>query len=379
MILNRQQKSCLKDMRIVETMSKNIKIAYCLVGLDGGVGNFILNYLDHFDLSDYEVRIIAHDCSSDIYRKEYEKRGFQVIKVRSKKESIINNLKDLYQAIDGCNVVHAHMTLTNVFPLFVAWLLGIKVRICHSHLAEKKTLKSRFLSFASMIFSTELCACGYKAGEYMYGKKDFKVIPNGIDLDTFCYNKRVHDEERKKYNINNDTFVIGNVGRFTYQKNQKFILEIFKKLQNILSDSKLIFIGEGEDYNSIKKLAKEYSIYENIIFLGAINDVANKLNLFDLFILPSRFEGLPISLLEAQAVGLPCIISDAISEEVLINDNVIRISLDESVDSWVQKILELKKVGKCKNNSKIIESGFEINDCAKKLDLYYRELLGGEK
>ena len=358
---------------------KKIRIAYCLVGLDGGVGNFILNYLDHFDLSDYEVRIVAHDCSSDIYREEYERRGFKVINVRSKRKSIIGNLVDLYRAIDGCNIVHAHMTLTNVFPLFIAWICGIKVRICHSHLAEKKTFKSRFLSFVSVIFATDLCACGVKAGEYMYGKKEFKVIPNGIDLEIFRYKKTVRDEERRKYKIDNNTFVIGNVGRFTYQKNQKFILDVFRKLQTIMSDSKLVLIGEGEDYDTIKKTSREYDIYNNVIFLEAINDVANKLNLFDLFILPSRFEGFPISLLEAQAVGLPCIISDSISEEVVINDNVIRASLDESTDEWVQRILEMKKMGKHRNNLKIIERGFEINDCAKKLDLYYRKLLGSRK
>lgn len=359
--------------------NKKIRIAYCLVGLDGGVGNFILNYLDHFDLSDYEVRIIAHDCSSDVYRKEYEKRGFNVIQVRSKRKSIIGNLIDLYNAIDGCNIVHAHMTLTNVFPLFVAWILGIKIRICHSHLAGKISFKSRVLSFMSRIFSTDLWACGLKAGEYMYGKKNFKVIPNSIDLEKFKYDKKICDKERLKYKIDNETFVVGNVGRFTYQKNQRFILEVFKKLQYVIPNSILILMGEGEDYDAIEKMAREYGIYNKIIFLGAIKDVNNKLNLFDLFILPSRFEGLPISLLEAQAIGLPCIISDNISEEVVINENVFRLSLDDSIDSWVNRIIELKKVGKCKDNSRLIESGFEINNCAQKLDLYYRKMIGSRK
>ena len=156
-------------------------------------------------------------------------------------------------------------------------------------------------------------------------------------------------------------------------------MEVFKKLQYVIPNSILILIGEGEDYDAIEKMAREYGIYNKIIFLGAIKDVNNKLNLFDLFILPSRFEGLPISLLEAQAIGLPCIISDNISEEVVINENVFRLSLDDSIDSWVNRIIELKKVGKCKDNSRLIESGFEINNCAKKLDLYYRKMIGSRK
>lgn len=356
-------------------MMKKIRIAFCLVGLDGGVGNLLLNYLDHMDLSDYEIRIIAHDTSSELYRAAFEKRGAKIIPVRSKKQSVIGNFLDIRKGIEGCNIVHAHMTLTNMFPLAAAFSRGISVRISHSHLVEKKTIKSRLLSLGTRLFATEFWACGYEAGKFLYGAKPFFVLNNAIEMKEFLFDPNVRTEERKYLGVTSDELLIGHVGRFTRQKNHSFILQVFREVRKLNSNAKLLLIGEGELFEEIKHEASSMGVSDYIIYTGPIDDVSQKLMAIDLFMLPSLFEGLPVSVIEAEATGAPCVLSDNITKEVGINKNVQYLSLHISKEIWAREIIELSQEKRIVDQSKLIHCGFDISTEAEKLNLLYRKLV----
>lgn len=361
-------------------MKKKIRLAYCLVGLDGGVGNLIINYLDHMNIDDYDIRIIAHDCSSDLYRYEYEKRGIRVIEIRSKRQSVIANIHDLRNALKGCDIVHAHMTLTNLFPLFAAWSVGIPVRISQSHLAGKKNIKSQILSLGTKVMATDYWACGKAAGNYLYGRSHYYILNNAIQLSDYYYDEQVRKQERNRYKITEQTLVVGHVGRFTEQKNHIFLLQIFAEFQKIYQDSVLVLIGEGELLDEVKSVVEKLKMTDRVIFMGAISDVNRKLQMMDVFLLPSLFEGLPVSAIEAQASGLPCLMSDTITNEVMINDNVECLSLNDSALKWAKVLKKMAGQERVINQERLLAAGLDIRAEAVKLDRTYHQLLDkGEK
>lgn len=357
---------------------KKIKIGMCLSGLDGGVGNMILNYFEHMPLENYEVDIISQGEARQVYMDSYNNKGFNVYMVPSKSESIIKNFKVLYIIMKErkYDIVHAHMTLTNFFPLFVAKLCGVKVRISHSHIANKHTLKSKILSKLSKTVATEYFACSQKAGEYLFGKADFKLINNAIDLNEYKYNEDIREIERKNLDIKEEEILIGHVGRFSIEKNHKFLIEIFEKLHKKLPNSKLILIGEGSLESSIKQQIKDKHLEENVILTGTIKDVARKLQALDLFILPSLWEGLGLAAIEAQASGIKCILSDKVPKEAKLSENVKFIKLDNEVNEWVNVCIKMINKKKVNNNTQTLKDlGYDIRVEAKKLDKFYTEVL----
>lgn len=353
---------------------EKIKIVYCLVGLDGGVGNLLFNYLDHMNSEKFDIKIVAQDVSSEFYKNEYERRGFEVIKVCSKRESLLKNLSQLRLTLRGADIVHAHMTLTNVFPLAVAWSLGIHNRISHGHLAGKVTFKTSILAFLTRCFSTEYWACGINAGRYLYPNQSYKVINNAIELGKYKYNESVRTHIREEYKVKKNDLVIGNVGRFTEQKNHKFLIDVFKEILQMNSDAYLMLVGEGNEKDKIIDYAREKGVYEKIVFTGVIGNVAEVLSAIDVFVLPSLFEGLPVSVIEAEASGLPCVISSKVTDEVMINDNVIALSLEDPIEIWAKKIIDISKQNRQVDQHKLDEAGYNIIREAHKLEEIYIEM-----
>ena len=365
---------------------KKIKIAHIVVGLDGGVGNVILNYFDHMPLDDYEVHILAHDISSDLYKTWYEERGFKVIKLPVKREGIfkcIKYIKKLCQE-NQYDIVHCHQTLTSIIPLLAAKMAGVKVRISHSHLVAVKgnSKVDDCLIFLSQHFSKKVAtycmACGQDAGLSVFGEKQsFKVLNNALDLALCQYSPIIREQQRKLLDLQ-DSFVIGNVGRFTKQKNHKFLIDYFYLLSKHMDVAKLLLIGDGELLEDMKRYVEQLEISNKVIFLGAINDVPNKLQAMDLFVLPSLAEGLPVVALEAQASGLACIISNQVTREVgvLPATSYLPIKNEQDLDKWVDLTLTLSKMPREINVQSLLrQRGYNIIDEAKKLDELYKAML----
>lgn len=282
--------------------------------------------------------------------------------------------------------VHFNMSYANFIPIIIARWIGAKKIIMHSHSTAIDDRRDS-IRFAKIIIhklgrylmnymADEYLACSSLAAKWMYPgsilqSKHYHMARNAIDVSKYNYNPHVRDDIRRKLKINDDTFVIGHVGRFTYQKNHEFLINVFKKVHQKVNDSVLLLIGEGPDEGIIKQKVKELKLNNNVMFLGRRNDVPKLFQAMDCFVLPSRFEGLPIVGIEAQAAGLPCVFSTAITAEASVSDEVVFTSLDD-MSHWISNILATStKQRKACEKSCLDTAGYNIQSEIKKIESLY--------
>lgn len=356
-------------------MEKKIKIAHCVVALSGGVGSVIMNYFDYIK-DRYELHIITQDIVSEEYKKKYENRGYTIHVVPSKKQGIVKNIRALIRIFkkEKFDIVHAHMTSTNVFPLFAAKIAGVPVRISHSHIASRLNFLGKVAAILNKIVASDLFACGEDAGKSLYGNSKYIIIKNAISLKKYRYNKEIRKEQRELLEIGIAETVYCHVGRFNHEKNHTFLIDVFSEIVKKEKRAKLILIGDGELEYKIREKVKSMNLEKQVVFLGFIDDVHLKLQAVDLFLLPSKYEGLCIAAIEAQAAGLPCILSDKVDPATKINENVEFCSIS-SLEQWVRLAAKYIKTDRIQDNKKLVDAGFEISVEADKLDKYYHEKL----
>lgn len=267
------------------------------------------------------------------------------------------------------------MTTTNFFPLLYSKLSGVNVRISHSHLNTPNIgiADKVYISLTRLVSQIKF-ACGIGAARFLYGnEKKAKIINNAINPKVFAFNENIREKKRKELNISDDKIIIGNVGRFTEQKNHEFILDLFKELSKDNDKYELLLIGTGELEDSIKDKVKKYKLNDKVKFLGTRNDVNELMQAFDLFILPSLFEGLPVVGVEAQCAGLKCFVSNTIHDEIKVTDNIKFLPLD--IDLWKKEINKVKDFKREDKSNEISKHGFDIKIESNKLDSIYKELL----
>lgn len=325
-----------------------MKILYFLNALNiGGAETFIYNTLKVINTKKYHI---------DFVLQSRENQNKKLISLCEEKESNFyyivpfykNYLKSVVELkrilINGkYDIIHVHANaLINMVPIIAVTNVETQL-VLHSHNTRNNfggiigrclhKFNRRFLK-KSEIFRI---ACGEEAGKWMYGKQQFMVLNNAIDLDEYKYNISSRNEIRRKLNLNNN-FVIGNISRFVAAKNHAFILEVFREILNLYPDSKLVLLGEGELMEDIKKKSSSLKIQENIIFVGNVQDTRKYYSAFDCLLFPSFFEGLPFTLIEAQASGLPVVTSDAVTREVAVTDLLKFVSLKDNIKSWVSEV-----------------------------------------
>lgn len=275
-------------------------------------------------------------------------------------------------------VVNAN-SLEYVFPLFCAMLAGIPNRIIHSHNAGYdheiglgRKLLIQFNRWLMRFCATDYFSCSQKAGEWMFGKgKNFQVIHNAIELGKFTYNLKWRNKKRKELYLNH-SFVVGHVGRFGYQKNHSFMIQVFKEICDIYPDSILLLIGDAVGDQTFllnaKEQVKKYGLEKQVMFLGLRNDVNELMQAMDCFVLPSHFEGMPLVGVEAQAAGLPCLFADTITQEVAITPLAEFLSLESGAQEWAEKIVGFKDYARRDMTREITEAGYNIKNVVD--DLY---------
>ncbi len=267
--------------------------------------------------------------------------------------------------------------IISIEPIIYAKKYGIKKIIIHSHNAgsNKKLLTFIHKIHRPFIYkhATDFWACSDEAKEWMFPKKIYektKWIRNAIDVEKYIFNSNVREQYRKRFDISDKELVIGHIGRIDYQKNQEFILEIFAELVKKQDNTRLFLVGGG-DKTKLELQAKELGIRNKVEFLGMRSDVEDLYSMFDLFIFPSRFEGLGVVLLEAQANGVPILASDVIPPEVIVNSNYHYLSLSDSPIKWAEKILELQKEKRIDTTivkKNILEKGFDLVSETKRVE-----------
>ena len=363
---------------------KKIKVCHIVCGLKaGGVETMIYNYCSHMNKNNYDWYLLYQHEPAEKNLKEFSKLGFKMSKISSKARHPFKNYKETKKFLkeNDIDVVHCHMTLMNFIPLLAAKRIGIKVRICHSHNADVRKKNCVIKNIQQIIkklnikLSTNLVACGKDAGDYMYGNKRYIIIKNAMDLEKYRFNKQKRNQIRKKYNIAEEKIIIGHIGRFTKQKNHEFIIFLFQKLLQRNPNFLLFLVGSGEEQEKIKKMVKERNLEDNVIFAGIIDNAFEVYNLFDIFILPSLYEGMPVVSIEAQLSGLYCIFSSNIDKETLIDINKAKM-LDLDLESWEKNILEIVNFKKLSDReiliNQFVDKGLDIVNETKKLEKIYR-------
>lgn len=327
-------------------MNEPLRVAQVLNHMDsGGIEAVVLNYYRHIDRSKVQFDFYFAADSSLPQRTELERLGAGLYAIPAYSRPVAYH-KALYAAFKQRNykIVHAHLSTMSVFPLLAAWRAGVPVRICHNHSTAHwgegvKTLLKYILRPFNKIFATDWFACGETAGRWMYGDGAFDsgrvtVLPNAIDTAKFAFDETARIELRKELGIPQDAFVVGHVGRFMYQKNHRFLVEIFAELCRQKPESRLLLIGEGELKEEIRQQARALGLQDKVIFTGARQDVNKLYSTMDVFCLPSFYEGMPVVAWEAQANGLPCVFADTITREAAQTMKPCFLSLHAATVDW---------------------------------------------
>lgn len=275
-------------------------------------------------------------------------------------------------------IIHSNLEERSYFPLKQAKALGVPVRIAHAHNAPKgfdiKTIVRYYFKFRLKSYVTHMFACGKEAGDWLYGKKyRDKVIMenNAIDARKYEYNEILEKSAKEQFNLGGK-FVIGHVGRFFNQKNHEFLIDVFNEVYKRDNSAVLVLLGDGELRSHIEEKVKGLGLSHCVKFLGIRSDVNYIMQSFNLFILPSLFEGLPVTMIEAQSKSLKCIISDKVPKECIITDNVEVIGLNEDINVWADKILKYKNSYKKKSMyEEIVKKKFDIKENALNMEKFY--------
>lgn len=352
---------------------------------NGGVESVIMNYYRHIDRSRIQFDFIVDDDSSLPQREEIENMGghIYIVPPYQKITSYIKTLIELFKN-NQYKIVHANINTLSVFPLFAAKKAGVLIRTVHNHsTAGKGEIKKNILKYMLRPFAkvnaTNYVACSNYAAEWMFGKKSVQkgqvqVFKNAIDTDKFRYNPEIRTEMRKELGVE-DKFVLGHIGRFCYQKNHDFLIDIFKAVYSINPNAVLILAGEGELQEDIKKKVKSLGLEESVKFLGVRNDVHRLYQAMDVFVLPSRYEGLPVVGVEAQAAGLPCVFSTAMTKETKMLDSTVMLSLSGYASEWAGAVLNYTDFKRIDMSEQIRDKGFDIVKESNKFINYYNAVL----
>lgn len=358
-------------------MNRRVLIISTVGLIYDGITSVITSYLQAMDLSNLDVYVISTIKAEKNILKKIENLGCHIVELPSRRSETLSYFWRLISFIqkNQIDVVHAHGNSgTLAIEMTAAWLAGCKKRIAHSHNTRCDQVKAdKVLRPIFNIFYTSGLACGEDAGRWLFRDKPFKVLKNGRDVKTYSYNEEVRVKMRKKYDLEN-RLVIGHVGGFYPQKNHNFLCEIYREIVKTNPEARLFMIGDGPLLTDVEQKCSD--IRNNVIFTGNVDNVPDLLQAMDGMLLPSVFEGLPLVAIEWQINGLPCILSDNITKECALTNNVHFLSLTDSPKKWAEKIIKAS-INNNRAKSSIISvkqvrnAGFDIVDNARQLRMIY--------
>ena len=338
----------------------------------GGIETFLLNVFNDIDKEKYSFAFLCYSDETFDYQEKILSLGGTFFRIDNPKNvSLFKHYHQIKEVLkkEKFDVVHCHTYFDSAIVLLAAKISGIKVRIAHSHTTEGKNnvsairkLKWFICSNIINFVSTHRLACSLEAGEALFRRKKFEIIPNGILVDKFQFNEQIRKEIRKKLHIHNQEIVIGHIGRLSPEKNHMFMLEILNELKKKTKEKyKMIFVGGGNFKNEIYEKINKLDLIDDVILVGSVTDAYKYYNAFDLFLFPSVYEGLGISLIEAQANGLYCLASQSVPMESKLIDEVEFLDA-KNIHEFTERII--------KNEFKRNKLAFEIIKNSK-YSIYY--------
>jgi glycosyltransferase involved in cell wall biosynthesis len=348
----------------------------------GGVESFAANVFSHFDFDQFDIDFIIDQNSSCFFSEKLSSTPIKLLKIQSCKKPFNKELYSLLLA-NKYDIVHSHLNTLSVFPLHQAKKAGVLVRVSHSHSSCGKgkgelvrNAAKKFLSHFSLIYPNVLISCSDVAGNFQFGKKAFSsgrvlIVPNCVDVAASEFSTAKRAERRKELGLSSQDILIGNIGRFMPQKNQLFLISVLKTLREKDDRYHLVLFGSGSELENLKKQTIKNGLQDSVQFHDPTIDVTSFYSAFDIFALPSLYEGLPLTGLEAQANGVPSLFSSNITSSVLLNSNAQMLPLD--IQIWVDTIshLDLTRVAP----SQRLLANYSFESAAHKLEQIYKNAL----
>lgn len=350
------------------------------LGKKEGISTVILDNYALFDKKKFQLDMIASGDYNYQLISEFRNVGINIKCLPSRKISVLHYITALVKLVktEKYDAVYLHGSSAILsIELIIARMCGCKIRVVHSHnttcdhkMADKLLRPIFYRNY------TVALACGYEAGQWLYGNRFFDIIKNGRNTKVYAFDSDKRDYMREELGISDQTLVLGHVGNFNAQKNQVFLLDVLDQLLKVERNLKLYLMGDGTTRKSIMQMANDRGLSQYIVFTGSIQNVPNMLQAMDLMLLPSLHEGLPLVAIEWQMMGLPCILSDKITKECMFTDTVRFLPID-SAESWKNAILESRTISdnRVDASEKAIlaakEIGYDLQENAQKLQQYF--------
>lgn len=361
-------------------MNKRRVLIISTVGLIyDGITSVITSYLEAMDLSNLDVYVAETIKAESSIENRIMNLGCKIVNLPNRRTETLRYFMALQKFVrhNRIEVVHAHgNSATLAVDLLAAKLGGCKKRIAHSHNTKCDQVRAdRMLRPLFYHLYTDALACGEEAGKWLFGNRPFMVLRNGRNVEKYKFNAIVRERMRKQYGFK-DELVIGHVGGFVEQKNHAFLIEIFRDVLKIKSNAKLVLVGDGMLRKYIKESVSDIS--DSVLFIGTTDRVEDYLQMMDVMVLPSLFEGVPLVVIEWQINGLPCLISDTVTAGCKVTNHITFLSLSKTSKEWSETIININNNNKRKDNSivdyeMVKDSIYNISYLAKELLRVYEE------
>ncbi|RKD23165.1 glycosyl transferase family 1 [Ammoniphilus oxalaticus] len=362
-------------------MGRPLRILHSVVNMNrGGAETLLMNLYRNIDRTKIKFDFLTN--KEGVFDPEIEQLGGRVYRIPYITDvghfGYIKALDRFFKDHQQYKVVHSHMDKMSGFVLRAAKRAGVPMRIAHSHNTSseggafarlyKWYAGTRISSNASHLFS-----CSREAAKWLFHSQaaHSAILKNGIESERFLFSPDVRLQVRRDLGLTEDHFVLGHVGRFNRQKNHRFLIEMFAELQKVKKDARLILTGDGPLRPEIEQQVKDFGLDERVTFLGVRSDIDRLMQAFDVFAFPSFHEGLPVTLIEAQGAGLPCVLSDTITKEVDLGMQLVHYCPLGDMTSWLEKILESSNASRKSSAKALFRNGYDISDTAVWLGDFY--------
>jgi len=346
-----------------------------------GLETMLMNYYRSIDRSQIQFDFLTHRHTEGAYEQEIISMGGRVYHApRLYPQNYIAYFKymdQFFKEHTEYQIVHSHIDTMSIFPLYAAKRRNVSIRISHSHSSKLDKDAKIAIKYLAKLALTKVanvyCACGERAGKFMYGNRTFRVIKNAVDLEKFKFNSELRMKTKEMLGIGN-AFVIGHVGRYCYIKNQAFLMEVFYEVRKTITNVKLLLIGKGEDEAMLRIKAEELGCKDDVLFLIDRSDVDELYQAMDVFVMPSLFEGLPVVGIEAQANGLQCIVSNQISKEILLTNSIQMLSLSDTKEQWAETIIRIPRTRSNSCMEMLRKTGYDVHYEVDRMMEWYQSL-----
>ncbi len=332
----------------------------------------------------YEFHYVTFDPHVGEYEAALLEKGCVIHRMEEPSNSYPRFLRSLITLLkkERYHVIHAHTMFSCGWMMLCAKLTGVPVRISHAHSAlitKKSFLKSAYETVMRLLIlscSTDLVACGIQAGQRLFGKRAFEkqgqLILNGISIPRFRFCEEQRNSIRSALGLEN-AFLIGHSGHLSEVKNQAFLIRLMPHILSMQPDAALLLLGEGEDRPMLEELIRETGLQNRVIMTGNVSNVPDYLSAMDVFVFPSLFEGMPLSILEVQANGLPCVISDTVPDDVFLTDLIHPLSLKDNPSDWCSTILHTRRNDPEHYAHQLQNSPFSVEHAMEKIYSIYQK------